>query len=272
MDAPKAQGRRADQKLRNLIRAKKGRSNMDYRKILAATAAVIGTVAMADGIVSSSVVGYQAVDTTAQDNIYLVQTLLPIGATLEEVKIGNIKPSAEWDASLGDWLGTVSPSGEQEDIYTWQNGGWYALDPETWEVTGDCVDNTATIPYNGALVVYSDAGATLTFAGEVLTGDIEMKTNPQDNAYTGNLTPVEIDISDIVPSNWDASLGDWLGTVAASGEQVDIYTYNNDGWYALDPETWEITGECVNGTVKIAPGQSLVVYTDAGSLNVKGAL
>lgn len=58
MDAPKAQGRRVDQKLRNPIQAKKGRSNMDYRKILAATAAVIGTVAMAaDGIVSSSVVG-----------------------------------------------------------------------------------------------------------------------------------------------------------------------------------------------------------------------
>jgi len=57
VDAPKAQGRRVDQKLRNLIRAKKGRSNMDYKKILAATAAVIGTVAMADGIVSSSVVG-----------------------------------------------------------------------------------------------------------------------------------------------------------------------------------------------------------------------
>ena len=32
---------------------------MDYKKILAATAAVIGTVAMAEGIVSSSVVGYQ---------------------------------------------------------------------------------------------------------------------------------------------------------------------------------------------------------------------
>ena len=30
---------------------------MDYKKILAATAAVIGTVAMAEGIVSSSVVG-----------------------------------------------------------------------------------------------------------------------------------------------------------------------------------------------------------------------
>ena len=57
MDAPKAQGRRVDQKLRNPIQAKKGRSNMDYRKILAATVAVIGTVAMADGIVSSSVVG-----------------------------------------------------------------------------------------------------------------------------------------------------------------------------------------------------------------------
>ena len=57
MDAPKAQGRRVDQKLRNPIQAKKGRSNMDYKKILAATAAVIGTVAMAEGIVSSSVVG-----------------------------------------------------------------------------------------------------------------------------------------------------------------------------------------------------------------------
>ena len=221
---------------------------------------------------SANVVGYQVIDTTAQDNIYVVQTLLPMGATLEEVKIGNIKPSADWDASLGDWLGTVSPSGEQQDIYTWQGNGWYALDPDTWEITGECVNDTATIPYNGALVVYSDAGATLTFAGEVLAGDIEMKTNPQDNAYTGNITPVEIDISDIVPSNWDASLGDWLGTVAASGEQVDIYTYNNDGWYALDPDTWEITGGCVNGTVKIAPGQSLVVYTDSGSLNVKGAL
>ena len=65
MDAPKAQGRRVDQKLRNLIRAKKGRSNMDYKKILAATAAVIGTVAMAEGIVSSSVVGY-ATDTVAK--------------------------------------------------------------------------------------------------------------------------------------------------------------------------------------------------------------
>ncbi|MBQ4200484.1 MAG: hypothetical protein II649_11475 [Kiritimatiellae bacterium] len=38
---------------------------MDYKKILAATAAVIGTVAMADGIVSSSVVGYMTVQRPA---------------------------------------------------------------------------------------------------------------------------------------------------------------------------------------------------------------
>ncbi len=173
--------------------------------------------------------GYQTLNTTAQDNIYLVQTLLPIGASLEEVPIGSIKPSANWDSGLGDWLGTVSPTGEQDEMYTYVNGGWYRLDSDTWEPTGSCVDETAMIPYNGALVVYSDAGATLTFAGEVIVGDIEMKTNPQDNAYTGNLTPVAIDISDIVPLNWDSGLGDWLGTVAASGEQVDMYTYVNDG-------------------------------------------
>ena len=240
------------------------------KKLMTIAAAALCASVFADGITSANVVGYQTVNTTEADNIYLVQTLLPVGSTLDKVPIGSIKPSADWDGGL-DWLGTVSASGEQDESFTYRNGGWYRLDPDTFEIVGDCVDETAMIPYNGALVVYSGEGATLTFAGEVLKGDIEMKVNPADNAYTGNLTPVEIDISDIVPSNWNSGL-DWLGTVSASGEQVDCYTYKTDGWYALDPESFEPVGDCVNGKVKIAPSQSLVVYTEAGSLNLKGAL
>ena len=100
MDAPKAQGQRVDQKLRNLIRAKKGRSNMDYKKILAATAAVIGTVAMAaDGIVSSSVVGYQQKETVTGFN-FVIPTFAAIngaGIHIQDIKIAN---ATDWTDNI----------------------------------------------------------------------------------------------------------------------------------------------------------------------------
>ena len=113
---------------------------MDYRKTIAAIAVAASTVAMADGIVSSSVVGYQNKSLNSGFN-YVANTFVPIGVERTEMTLGDIKPNEDFIASTIQFLTpggatakvTVEGLGNVKAIYSYwteedgpaDGAGWY---------------------------------------------------------------------------------------------------------------------------------------------------
>jgi len=235
------------------------------RKLMFVAAAIVAGTVFANGIVSSSVVGYQQFATTEDDNLYFVPTFLNVGSATK-VKLSDIKPDEDWDSGF-DWLGTLNSNGLEVDTYTYDGGHWYVL--EDWSMTETVADDVE-ITLSHGLVCYSYAGSKFTFSGQVVSGDTALYTVEDDNAYTGNFLPTQLRLGDIVPdSNWDSGF-DWLGTVNNNGLEVDTYTYDNGNWYVL--EDWNITATVAND-VEFDSGASLVVYTYGGAeLSFPGAV
>ena len=265
------------------------------KKLMIATAALCAAVG-ANALESANTVGYIEKATVANDNHYFVHTFAAVGGSVSAVPLSSIKPSATWDAVYNyDYLATVQADGSEAAIYSYYTAaqaasipgctnpveGWYAWDIDTWEVGGECVSDTVTVPLNGGFLVYSAAGATLTLSGQVISGDTELKTVANDNAYTGNITPAALSLGDIVPdSSWDAVYNyDYLATVQADGSEAAIYSYYTAaqaasipgctnpvaGWYAWDVDTWEVGGECLNESVSFPAGTGFLVYSAAGA-------
>ena len=235
------------------------------KKLMFVAAAIVAGTVFANGIVSSSVVGYQQFASAEDDNLYFVPTFLNVGSATK-VKLSDIQPDGDWDCDF-DWLGTLNSNGLQVDTYTFDGGHWYVL--ENWVKTDTLADNVE-ITLSHGLVCYSYAGSKFTFSGQVVSGDTALYTVEDDNAYTGNFTPTQLRLGDIVPdANWDSDF-DWLGTVNNNGLQVDTYTFADGDWYVL--EDWVKT-ETVANEVKFDAGDSLVVYTYGGSvLTFPGAI
>ena len=269
--------------------------------MIAAYAVVAATVGMA--VESSNVVGYQNKELDLGQNSYVIQTLCPVGKDVADsgtvVTLADIKPTDDWDES-SDTLYKINELGLNIGNYTYVSeanlkyypgadaAGWYdAVEiQEDGEVSSGRYDDVE-LPMNSGFCVYNNTGAQLTFAGEVLKGDCELFTDTGKNAYTGNASPVDIDISDLVPSeDWDES-SDTLYIINELGLNIADYTYVSaanlkyydgatvPGWYnAVEiQEDGEVSTGCYNGLVEIKSGQGFCVYqnTDA-TISVPSAL
>jgi len=239
----------------------------------------------------SYVVGYQNKELTLGGNAFVVQTFMPIGIAADAIKLSNIGVSAEWDAAEGDFIARLLPSGASSAEYTYlseeysealggSGAGWYMLDEvNDGDVSLSGIQNNVTLPFAEGFLAYNNTGATLTFAGEVTSGDTELLTTLGGNAFSGNVTPIDIKIGDLtVSDDWDAAEGDFLAILLPSGASAAEYTYLNDeyaealggagaGWYMLDEVNdgdVSVSG-CQNTAVTITAGQGFMIYQNTGA-------
>ena len=196
---------------------------MDVKKMIAATAAIVGTVAMADGIVSSSVVGYQNLETRIGGLKMIAPTFLKVtsttGCTLADS--GYVaEVYSEDDEDYVGGVGTVnsgsfvlnllSSTGTSEASYYFIDApaskgisaGWYA-------------DNNGTAIEGGAESVVIEAGRalwitgrgfSLTSAGAVGTADIAYVTRSAGLSACGNATPIDLTLAKLYVSGYDAEI------------------------------------------------------------------
>lgn len=212
---------------------------MDYRKILAATVAVIGTVAMAaDGIVSSSVVGYNQTAATEDTSIL-------IGASFEAVGGGTFLPLSAL---------TATPALENDDqiqvAYTDEDGltqftiyiydetdGW--LDTENFEPCGDTFGLELG---QSAWFISAGEPKKITTAGAVKNSNA-IRTFTEPSALITSAFPVPF-CPNSENVSWGVQNDDQIQTAYTDEDgltQFTIYIYDeSDGW--LDTENFEPLG------------------------------
>ena len=116
---------------------------MDIKKMLAVGTAIIGTAVTAEGIVSSSVVGYMGKESNSSGNTMIAPTFLSVnsdtGCTLADITVTGYDPAVEvdedeWEGGCagGDFvLNFLTSSGTLEARYYWIDDGdatpgWYS--------------------------------------------------------------------------------------------------------------------------------------------------
>jgi len=148
---------------------------MDYRKMIAALAVATTTVAMADGIVSSSVVGYQNKGFDRSGYNISAISFETIGVARDAITLGDITPSDDFSNSFitfmtaGGATAKVDFNGKQvaAKYFYWteddaeDGAGWYLQADEDAEYNQNSVELQAG---EGFLVnrAAGEASATLT--------------------------------------------------------------------------------------------------------------
>ncbi len=228
---------------------------------------------------------------TLGGNAFVVQTFVPPSIAADAVKLSNIGVSADWDAAEGDFIAKLLPSGASSAEYTYLNQdysdalggtgpGWYLLEEvNDGDVSVSGIQNDVSLPFAEGFLAFNNTGATLTFAGEVASGDTELQTTLGGNAFSGNVSPIDITIGDLtVSDDWDAAEGDFLAILLPSGASAAEYTYLNQdysdalggtgpGWYLLEEVNdgdVSVSG-CQNTTVSISAGQGFMIFQNTGA-------
>ena len=148
--------------------------------MFAAAVAALSTATMAaDGIVSSSVVGYQNKELKADYAFNLtVATFKVIDKDTTAMTLGDIKPSADWMGGSDEIL-ILSNNGAVQSRYTYMNAtdaadwgfteGWYITD-EYNDADLDLTElnkNSTVLPMgNGVVALVGSSATTLTCVGE----------------------------------------------------------------------------------------------------------
>ena len=206
--------------------------------MFAAAALTVG-FAMADGVVSSDIVGY------AQSGLRYGATMvtpqfMPISG--ETIALDDIVPTGDnLDTDGGVYIQTLSAGGLTVDSYQWID--WDG-EPTGW-CNGDyeVVKGVTFSIGQGLWVGGTSSSEALQTAGKVGTSDISVQLRYGATA-TGNPYPVAINLQDIVPTgdNVDTDGGVYIQTLSAGGLTVDSYQ-----WIDWDGEP---TGWC-NGDYEI---------------------
>ena len=204
----------------------------------------------------------------------------------QKVRLGDIKPGADWDDIMEDWMGTIQLGGEEQGCFGYNGENWYVkygTDDDGNPLEEGAIADDMIIDINRGLIVVSAFGAELTFAGEVLRGDSELYTSDSGNAYTGNFTPVALTLGDFTPNeDWDDIMGDWLGTVQLGGEENFYFGFDGADWYlkgsVAGEECYDKDGQLIEeggnaNNFKIDAGEGLVIVTAMGaSISIPGAI
>ena len=263
--------------------------------MFAAAVAALSTATMAaDSIVSSSVVGYQNKALKADYAFNLtVDTFQTVGKEKSAMTLGDIKPNADWMGGSDEIL-ILSNNGAVQSRYTYMNAtdaanwgfteGWYITD-EYNDSDIDLTDlnkNSTVLPLgNGVVALVGLSTTTLTYAGQVLEDDqpITLKADYAFN-ITGNISPADITLGDIVPNN------DWMGgsdellVLANNGAVAARYTYMNEtdaanwgftpGWYITDEyndSDLNLTGREKN-SLPVKAGEAFVVFVGSSATTI----
>ena len=234
--------------------------------------------AVSFGLESANVVGYNSAATLAGDNIYRVATFEGVAGGSETFTLGQISiGDADFAWYNMDYVATVDAYGSQEQYYTWDPdanegaGGWFACDSDC-NIDADSPADNVELPLNKGLIIRSENGVDLTFAGAVMAGDTALYGVAGDNTYTGNFTPSTITLGDIVVGDEDFAWYnmDYIATIDAYGSQDLYYTWDPDanGWFACDSDC-NVDAEAPANNVEFEPNMGFLFRTENGaSLNI----
>ena len=276
---------------------------MDYKKTIAALAvAATATVAMADGVVSSSVVGYQNKGfDNAQYNI-TAATFVPVSGDKNGMKLSDFVPNEDFVSSAITFMtpGGATPrvdfGGKQVAAryvyWTAEDGaedgaGWYLEADEDATVN----QNDVVVPFGTGMLLYRDvleSGATLTYSGAVSTDPVTRSFSTAQYNICGNCSPVGITLGDITVNDEFVSSaitfmtqGGATPRVMFGGKQVAArYVYwtaedgaeGGAGWYLEADEDATVN----QNDLPIAAGQGFLVYRDvletAATITIPSAL
>ena len=237
------------------------------KKLMTIAAVALCTAAIADSgnsITSSSIVGYKAEN--LQDGFTMMTPcFVPVSDAKGGIDLTSLTPGGEY--SSGDvMVQTLTAAGLADKSYTYKKPRtgttWFWQDVDTNETiaNGDVVFDSGD-----GLWVYGVNASSLTSSGAVSTDDITVSLQDGFTA-TGNMTPVNLDLTAIVPSGDYASGDIMIQTLTATGLADKSYTFKKPRtgttWFWQDVDTNETI---VEGDVIFAPGAGLWVYGVKGS-------
>ena len=116
-------------------------------------------------------VGYQNKELTLGDNTFVVQTFVPVGVAAENMTLGNLGVSEDWDAAEGDFIAKLLPTGASSAEYTYLNAdysdalggtgpGWYLLsEVDEGDVSVGGCQNAVNITAGQGFMIFQNTGA-----------------------------------------------------------------------------------------------------------------
>ncbi len=224
------------------------------KKLMIAAAVMAAGVAMADGIVSSDVVGYQTKTVTTG---FSLQTPTFTDVGVDGYDLANFK----FVNGAGDGtevIQVLDANGVNNETWAWLNGnvgmpdGWY--DSVSWEPIAATI-----VPGDGYLMNVS-ADVDMQFAGQVKNGKTTV-TVPTGFFVAGNCTPMPISIQSLKLVNAAGDGTEVIQVLDENGVNNVTWAWLNgnvgmaDGWY--DSVTWE----SIDAT--IAPGEAFLMNVSA---------
>ena len=269
---------------------------MDIKKMLAVGTAIIGTAVTAEGIVSSSVVGYlgndmKASGATMASGSFAAVTAANGSCTLADFTVSGYD-APEWNEEDEEYTGGcngtfvvqfLTSSGTVEASYRWYDNG---------EVTPGWYNNNGSAISGGAASVTISAGQAmwiqgrgmkLTSAGAVNEEDIAFLTRSSGASAIGNATPIDHTLGKLVVTGYDAPewneedeeyTGGCNGTfvvqfLTSSGTVEASYRWYDNGEVA--PGWYNNNGSAISGgatSVDIPAGQGLWVQGRGMTLTI----
>ena len=219
------------------------------KKLMFGMASALALCGMA--IESSNIVGYG--ESTLKRGATMCAPMF-VGCTSAEVSITDLIPTGEdIDGEGGIYINTLDAFGRTVDAYYWidwggEDVGWMNGDFEKVDVK--------FAPGQGLWITADNAQTGIRSSGQVELKDTLVQLRRGATA-TGNMTPAEVSIQDILPEGDDVSTegGVYINTLDAFGRTVDAYYWidwggEDVGWMNGDFEKVDVTFE---------PGQGLWV-------------
>ena len=258
---------------------------MDIKKIMAVATAVVGTVAMADGIVSSSVVGYSTQGIAGGKLNCVSLQFADVGGSGDVASIANLSTSG-LTAGVYDTMSTDAPCIMIYDGVGGYNYYYYisdAYDADGNETTawadtnGDAVDSTETLGTGFWLRIPEATCSTgsLTEAGEVSSAATTTIDIAAGLTLAGNPYPTALSMSNVVTAGLVAGSYDTMSTDAPCIMIYDgvggynYYYYISDAYDADGNETtaWADTnGDEATGNIATTGEGFWVRSASAGTL------
>ena len=220
------------------------------KKIMFAAAAIAAGVAVAEGLVSSDIVGY-AQNGLQEGATMVTPQFVPVaGSTLN---LTELVPTGD-ETSDNVFIQTLDPYGRTVDEYGWND---WANDKACWvNDSYEPVTNVTFTTGQGLWVFGSTSTQGLQSAGKVGLNDIVVQL--QNGATgTGNPFPVELNLNDIVPTGDDISDNVFIQTLDPYGRTLAEYGWND---WANDKACWVDDSYAPVTDVTFAPGQGLWIF------------
>ena len=219
-------------------------------------------------ITSANVVGYKA---EALREGFTMMTPCFVDVVDEDAGIDLTKLIVGGDFSADDvGVQTLTDAGFTDKTYTYgkdRKGNWFWSDFDT----GDKIEEGDVVFQKGEGLWVSGVDSTsLTSAGAVSTADTVVELREGFTA-TGNMTPVAIDLTSIVPGGEYSADDVGIQTLTDAGFTDKTYTFGKDrkgNWFWSDFDTGDKIEE---GDVTFAPGAGLWVSgVDGATITIPG--